>query len=283
VLEVVLRLLFGSDYDQVQAPFSILSGEPERDLKFAQAFRSLRQVVRDLIHQRQKSRTVSHDMLGMLMSAYDAVSGAPMPENQIVSEMMTLVIAGHETTANVLAWTWYLLSQHPEVAAKVENELLGNRDEPFTLDGLPRFALTRQAIEEVMRLYPPLWLITRNAIKDDRLGDYFVPAGTELYVSPYLIQRSPSLWEEPDSFKPDRFSPDQLRQRHPLATLPFGAGPHKCIGELLARVEMQIHVMMVASQLRFRCIDPEPVELVAAVNLRSKRDFILQPEFVRSM
>jgi cytochrome P450 len=278
VLEVVLRLLFGSDYDRVQPHFSILSGEPARDLRFAQTFRSLRQLVRDVIHERLKSSTASHDMLGMLMSTIDAATGAPMPENQIISEMMTLVIAGHETTANVLTWVWYLLTQHPEVELKLEGELCGHRNEPLTLDSLPRFVWTRQVIEEVMRLYPPLWLITRNALKDDRLGNYFIPAGTEVYITPYLIQRSPDLWEDPDLFKPDRFSPDKVRHRHPLATLPFGAGPHKCIGELLARTEMQIHVMMVASQLRFRCVAPEPVELVAAVNLRNKRDFILQPE-----
>lgn len=277
VLEVVLRLLFGSDYDQVQPHFSILSGDPARDLKFAQTFRSLRQLVRDVIHARQQSGKISHDMLSMLMGAIDAETGAHMPENQIISEIMTLVVAGHETTANVLAWTWYLLAQYPEVEVKLENEIFGYRDEAFTLDGLPRFAWTRQVIEEVMRLYPPLWLITRSALKDDQLGTYFIPAGAEVFISPYLIQRSPDLWEDPDSFRPDRFSPDQVRQRHPMASLSFGAGPHKCIGEFLARVEMQIHVMMVASQFRFHSIASEPVELVAAVNLRNKHDFILQP------
>lgn len=279
VLEVVLRLLFGSDYDRVQPHFSILAREPARDLQFAQTFRSLRQVVRDIIHTRQASGTIRYDMLGMLMSAIDASTGASMPENQVISEMMTLVIAGHETTANVLAWTWHLLAQHPEVELKLKNELGGHRNESFALDILPRFAWTRQIIEEAMRLYPPLWLITRNALKDDQLGDYFVPAGTEVYVVPYLIQRNPDLWEDPDSFKPERFSPDQVRQRSPMAMLAFGAGPHKCIGDLLARTEMQIHVMMVASQLRFRHTTSEPVELVPAVNLRSKHDFILQPEF----
>ncbi len=278
VLEVVLRLLFGSDYDQVQACFSILSTESARDLQFVQTFRSLRLVVRDVIHARQQSGATTHDILGMLMSAVDVATGERMPENQIISEMMTLLIAGHETTANVLAWTWYLLAKHPGVELKLKEELCVHGDEPIALDGLPRFAWTRQVIEEVMRLYPPLWLITRIALKDDRLGSYYIPGGTELYIAPYLIQHSPDLWEDADSFKPDRFSPDQVRKRHPLATVPFGAGPHKCIGEMLARTEMQIHIMMVASQLRFRCAAEEPLELVPAVNLRNKRDFILQPE-----
>jgi cytochrome P450 len=129
-----------------------------------------------------------------------------------------------------------------------------------------------------MRLYPAGWLVTRKALRNDRLGEYFVPAGTEIYVPPYFIQRHPDLWEEPDRFNPDRFRPDNSRHRHRLATIPFSAGPRNCIGEHFARIEMQIHLMTIARYLRLRYIPSKPIELEAGVNLRSKYDFIMYPE-----
>jgi len=128
-----------------------------------------------------------------------------------------------------------------------------------------------------LRLYPPGWLMTRKALRDDQLGDYFVPAGTEIYISPYLIQRHSAHWDTPDLFNPDRFGPDQSRDRHPLTMHAFSAGPRKCIGDLFARIEMQIHLMMIAKQLRLRYAG-KPPELDAGVNLRNKFDFIMGPE-----
>jgi cytochrome P450 len=120
--------------------------------------------------------------------------------------------------------------------------------------------------------------MTRKALKDDQLGDYFVPAGTEIYISPYLIQRHPDLWKDPDRFDPDRFDAGQSNERHELAMLPFSAGPRKCIGELFARIEMQIHLIVIAKELRLRCADGNSVDLEAGVNLRNKSDFIMTPE-----
>ncbi len=127
-------------------------------------------------------------------------------------------------------------------------------------------------------MYPAGWLLTRKAFKDDQLGDYFVPAGTEIYISPYLIQRHPALWEHPDCFDPDRFNAAQPQQRHAPAMLAFSAGPRKCIGEFLARIEMQIHLMTIARHLRLRSVDGTAVELDLGVNLRNKNDFIMTPE-----
>jgi cytochrome P450 len=121
-------------------------------------------------------------------------------------------------------------------------------------------------------------LLTRKALHDDRLGEYFVPAGTEVYVPPYFIQRNPTVWEEPNCFNPDRFRPESAKYRHRLATIPFSSGPRNCIGALLARVEMQIHLLTVARDLRLRYVQSRPIELDAGVNLRSKYDFIMYPE-----
>jgi cytochrome P450 len=129
-----------------------------------------------------------------------------------------------------------------------------------------------------MRLYPAGWLLTRKALRNDQLGEYFVPAGTEIYVSPYFIQRNPDLWEEPDRFNPERFHPDNAKRRHRLATVPFSAGPRNCVGEHFARMEMQLHLMTIARSLRLRYVSSRAVELEAEVNLRSRYDFIMYPE-----
>ena len=176
-------------------------------------------------------------------------------------------------------WAWYLLSQHPHIEDKMSQELASVPvgDVP-SLDDLPRFTYTRQVLEETLRLYPAGWLMTRRALRDDQFGEYFVPAGTEIYIPPYFIQRHPALWRDPDQFDPDRFDPAQPQDRHPLALLPFSAGPRNCIGELLARVEMQIHLMTIAKRLRLRYDDKTPPELDAGVNLRSRHDFFMTPE-----
>jgi cytochrome P450 len=279
ILEVVLISIFGNDYEQVAPHFSILSSESARDLQFAQAFRSLGKIVVQIAVQRRQENRISRDILGVLMEARNRESGQAMPDRQLVSEIMTLIVAGHETTASTLNWTWYLLSEHPEVEEKLSRELDGFTGSQLSdLRDLRKFAYARQVIEESMRLYPPGWLMTRKAREDDQLGDFVVPAGTEVYISPYLIQRHPDLWEAPDRFNPDRFGPDQAQDRHAMAMLPFSAGPRKCIGELLARIEMQIHLIIIAKSLRLRCVGGTPVELDAGVNLRSKCDFIMAPE-----
>jgi len=280
-LEVVLISLFGVDYERIAPHFNILTEESARNLEFAQAFRSLGKIVLELVAQRRKDEIASNDILGMLMEARDQKTSQAMPDRQLVNEIKTLIVAGHETTASTLNWTWYLLSQHPEVEEKLSSELnnlLGSQIPG--LDDLPKFAYTRQVIDEALRLYPAGWLLTRRALKDDHLGDYFVPAGTEIYISPYFIHRHPNLWEDPDRFNPDRFGPDHSHDRHPLAMLPFSAGPRNCIGELFARVEMQIHLMTIAKQLRLRLVEKSPPELDLGVNLRSKHDFMMNPEFI---
>ncbi len=280
ILEVVLVSIFGNDYRDVSRNFNIVSEISTRDLEFAQQFRSLDKIILECVDRRRRTNSTFTDILGMLMEVRDRETGKVMSDRQLVNEIKTLIVAGHETTASSLNWAWYLISQHPEVEKKLSHELnnllLGDRF-PELVD-LPNFAYTRQVIDETLRLYPAGWLITRRALKDDQIGDHFVPGGTEIYISPYLIQRDPDLWEEPDCFDPDRFDPDRLQDRHRLAMLPFSAGPRNCIGEFLARIEMQIHLMLIAKQLRLQYVQTKPLELEAGVNLRNRYDFIMTPE-----
>ncbi|MFI4933973.1 MAG: cytochrome P450 [Caulobacterales bacterium] len=279
VLKSVLMAIFGDDYETVAPQFRILSEEASRDLEFAQAFRPLRQLVLEVATDRRARGAAAPDMLGMLMAARDARTGQAMADGQLVSEIITLVVAGHETTASTLNWTWYLLSQAPEAEARLHAELDQITDDRSpSLADLPRFAYSRQVIEEAMRLYPAGWLMTRKALADDQLGPYFVPAGTEIYLSPYFLQRREDLWEDPHRFDPDRFAPERSRERPALAMLPFSAGPRNCIGEDFARLEMQLHLMAVARRLRLRYADGPPLALEAGVNLRSRHDFMMFPE-----
>ena len=172
-----------------------------------------------------------------------------MPDGQLVIEIITIVVAGHETTASTLNLLWRLISENHEVERLLTAEIESLVSENFPeIEDLQNFKYTRLVVDEALRLYPPGWLLTRRAINDDRLGDYFVPARTEIYISPYIIHRHPKLWAEPSCFKPDRFHTTDVRERRSTAMLPFSVGPRNCIGELFARTELQVHLIMVANQ-----------------------------------
>jgi cytochrome P450 len=278
VADTVLTAIFGVDCEQVRSHFDILTDEYMRDLQFAEKFRSLGKIVSQVAAERRKRNMESADILGMLMAARDRDSGQTMPDRQLVNEIMTLIVAGHETTASTLNWIWYLLSRHPEVEKKLWKELDEvHAGELRDLDDFRKFTYTQHIINEAMRLYPPGWLMTRRALKDDHLGRYFVPAGTEIYISAYNIQRHPGLWEAADCFHPDRFA-DVSRERQPVTMLPFSVGPRNCVGESFARLEMQIHLITIAKHLRLSYHENKPPELDAGVNLRSKHDFVMAPE-----
>ncbi|MGA3107560.1 MAG: cytochrome P450 [Terriglobales bacterium] len=275
-LEVILRFIFGDDYDFIRSHFDLLSQKPERNIEFVYSFRALGKIILEVVDRRRKVASTSFDALGMFMIARDPQSSQVMPDSQLVDEILTLIVAGHETTASTLNWTWYLLSQHSEVDRHLSDELSSFTTGSMMGD-LSRFCYSRQIIDEVMRLYPAGWLVTRKALRDDWLGEYFVPAGTEIYIAPYFIQRHAELWEEPDRFNPDRFRADNPKHRHRLATIPFSAGPRNCVGEHFARLEMQIHLMTIARSLRLQYTSSRPIEIEAGVNLRSKYDFIMYP------
>ncbi|HUB13466.1 MAG TPA: cytochrome P450 [Acetobacteraceae bacterium] len=279
VLKVTLTAIFGDDYQVVAPHFRLLTDVSARNFQLAQALQPASQIVRQVVERRRRLDTSAGGFLYTMMQGRDRDSGEQMSDAQLVREVMTLVVAGHETTAGLLNWIWYLLSRHPNVHTRLLRELqeLPWGDAP-TMEALPKYAYTRRLIDEALRLYPPLWLMTRKAVQDDFLGEYFVPAGTEIYISPYLIQHSPQLWEAPEQFDPDRMDPARTGDRHALALCPFGAGPRTCIGERLARVEVQLHLMHVAGKLRLRHDSDRPAEMTTGLNLLSKEDFVMRPE-----
>ena len=182
------------------------------------------------------------------MRATDEQTGERMSDQQLRDESMTMLIAGHETVASALAWTWDLLARNPETEAKLHEELareLGGRT-PAAED-LPKLRYTEMVFQEAMRLYPPAWIISRKALEDDEICGYQVPKGALVVTSPYVTQRMPDLWPEPDAFRPERFSPEESAGRHRYAYYPFGGGPRLCIGNGFAMTEAALIIAAVAN------------------------------------
>ncbi|MHB8815588.1 MAG: cytochrome P450 [Steroidobacteraceae bacterium] len=275
-LEIVLRSIFGRDLERMSAelggnPFDVVTKEQERNLQFAFKFRSLAKLVARLIERRRQEKEEHFDYIAMLMSARDRDSGEPMGERQLIDEILTLVVAGHETTASGLNWTWYLLSQHPEAEARLHAELDAVPDE--LAPGLPQMeqlAYTQQVVNEALRLYPPGWLLSRRTVQPDVLSGYEIPAGANVLLPLYLLHRHPRYWKDPDTFFPQRFAPDHDAERPRFAYMPFAAGPRHCIGETFALYEMLMHLHRVARHFRLIHVPDEPIELEAQINLRTR-------------
>ena len=275
-LEIVLRSIFGRGLDRLSQqlggnPFEVVTKEQSRDLQFAYKFRSLTKLVAQLIAQRRANPEEHVDYLAMLMNARDKDSGAPMGERELIDEIMTLLVAGHETTASGLNWTWYLLSQHPRVESRLHAEIDAAAHVPApTLTEMEELRYTRQVIDESLRLYPPGWVLSRRTIEADVLGGYPVPAGTNVLLPLYLLHRHPHFWKNPEAFEPERFAPEHEAQRPRFAYMPFAAGPRHCIGENFALYEMLVHLYKVARRYRLRYVPDKPLELEAQINLRTR-------------
>ena len=280
-LGIVLRALFSIDLDRLIAaegvsPFDLLTTETRRDLPFAAKFRSLTRHVLTMINARRQERRVEMDLLSMLMEARDRDTGEAMPDRALLDEIMTLIVAGHETTASTLNWTWYLLSQHADVESRLHASIGANDSipaAPSPADEPPEaHSCVERVLQEAMRMYPPGWLFTRRALKDDRLGGFHVPAGTDIFICPYLLHRHTAHWSHPDDFDPDRFVPDAAKSRHRFAFLPFSAGPRYCIGASFAMTEMAMHMSMVAQRFRLKYAGEVPPQAEFQINLRTRQD-----------
>jgi cytochrome P450 len=242
-----------------------------KNFRFRRAKTTLDALVYRLIEEHRANSDRDGDLLSMLMSETDEGDGQGMTPVQLRDEVMTLVLAGFETTANALTWTLYLLSQHPEVSRKLAQEssdVLGGR--AATFEDLPRLELTERVLQESMRLYPPAWCFERAAVEADEIGGYAIPAGTTIAVCPYVLHRNPSYWDDPHTFDPDRFLPERSTARSRFAYLPFGDGPRICIGKGFAMMEAKIVLAMIAGAFELHLGGARPVELDPGITLRPK-------------
>ncbi|HEY4214427.1 MAG TPA: cytochrome P450 [Steroidobacteraceae bacterium] len=270
-LDIVLRSIFGADLDRMQPAFEVVTRETERNLQFAFKFRSLTKLVAELVRRRRENQEEHFDYVGMLMTARDKETGDPMSDRELIDEVMTLVVAGHETTASALNWTWYLLSQHPEVEAKLHAEIdAAPATTAPSLSQMESLSYTQQVANEALRLYPPGWLLSRRTIETDVLSGFEIPAGTNVLLPLYLLHRHPRYWKDPNAFWPERFAPEHEAERPRFAYMPFAAGPRHCIGETFALYEMLMHLYKVARHYRLRYAAAGPIELEAQINLRTR-------------
>jgi len=237
--------------------------------EYRAAVRVLDDVVFKIIDARRKGQSTGTDLLQMLMEARDEETGAGMDDRQLRDEVMTLFLAGHETTANALAWTVWLVARHPEVEARLRAEVeqvLGGRA-PEVQD-VSKLRYVSQVLDEAMRLYPPAWITARECIEPDELMGYHVPRGTIVAVCPFTTHHNPRLWPDPDRFDPDRFAPERAQDRPRHAYFPFGAGQRMCIGNSFALMEMALVLAMLYQRFSPRLEEGHPVEPHPRVTLR---------------
>lgn len=281
-LNIVSWALFGYDIEDQAARIGeavntlIEIGKPKRR-QFQEMVKVLDTIVFDVIQQRrQKPGEGQPDLLDLLIQARYEDTGEGMGDQQIRDEVMSLLIAGHETTANTLSWLWYLLGQHPDVVGQIEAELAEvlNGRLPTVTD-FSNLEYCNKVIKEAMRLYPSAWSISRRALADDEMGGYHVPAGAVVAVSPYTIHRHIAFWPEPEKFDPERFTPEQEAGRHRYAYIPFGAGARKCIGDQFALMESIIILPMMLQRFRLNLVPDHAVEEHALVTLRPKHGILM--------
>ncbi|MEU1586975.1 cytochrome P450 [Micromonospora sp. NPDC005710] len=233
-------------------------------VRFRRARRHLQRVVNQLVDARG-GRLDGDDALSRLIQSTNAEPDAAVGQQRMRDELITLCLAGHETTASTLSWTFHLLDENPAVWERLRAEalsVLGDRQPTF--DDLHRLRYTATVIEEAMRLYPPVWMLSRIPQRADTIGGYDVPAGVDVLICPYTLHRNPEFWPEPERFRPERFDKDGSASRPRYAYIPFGAGPRFCVGNNLGMMEAAFVVAMVARELRLAKVPgyrvvPEPM------------------------
>lgn len=281
-LDILMRTVFsaplGADAGRVERSLNVVLDEYMRQSlallplpawapspgrsRMLRAIRELHVVVDRLIDSRLAGGAGPDDLLTMLLEARDE-AGQPMPRRQLRDELLTLILAGHETTANALAWTLALLARHPEAEARLHAEVDALGDRPAAAADLPALRYADAVVKESMRLFPPVWMISRAAAQPATVGGYDVPAGRDLYLSAWVVHRDPRLYAEPAAFRPERWL-DGLEQHLPrYAFMPFGGGPRLCIGNSFAQMEATLILATLARRFRLslapgQAVTPEP-------------------------
>ncbi len=236
--------------------------------RFAAAIADLDRVVYRLIGERRR-KGGRDDLLQLLVEARDEESGEGMTDEQVRDEVLNLFLAGHETTANALSWTFYLLARHPEAAARVAEEAAALAP-AATAEDVARLRYTSLSVQESMRLYPPIWATGRVAVGAQRLGGFAVPDGSLVLLSPWVMHRDPSLWPEPERFEPERFLPERAEARPRYAWFPFGGGARLCLGNHFALMEMAVVLATVLARYRLTLPPSTVVQPDPQLSLRPK-------------
>lgn len=220
------------------------------DRRWRRSMAEIDAVVYRIIDERRTSNTDTGDLISMLMLTEDADTGERMDDRQLRDEVLTMLLAGHETTAALLSWALAQLARSPAAAERLDDELRALPDRPLTTEDLPRLVYTRMVIDETLRLCPPVYLISRQVAEDDTICGYAVRGGSWLDLSPYVTHRSPEIWDRPNTFEPERFAPGRENDRPRYAYFPFLGGPRQCIGNTFALTEATLVLATIARTVR---------------------------------
>lgn len=247
--------------------------------RFHKVAAELDEVIYRIIGQRRANGNQDQgDLLSMLLQAHDE-DGSQMTDKQLRDEVITLFLAGQETTALTLTWAWYLLAQHPETEARLWQELeevIGKR-QPEAAD-VPQLKFTEMVAKESMRLYPPAYVIGREAASACEIGGYEVPKGMQVFMPPWVVHRDPRFFDAPQEFKPERWTPEFINQLPKYAYFPFGGGPRVCIGNAFAMMEIVLILATIAQRFRLELVSRHPVELQPAMSLRPRNGIRMKIE-----
>jgi len=271
-----LRLFLTINHPVTQALFPL---RRLAECKAARVRGEIEQVLRKVIGDHRNHPDCYDDMLSMLIRSSDDGGTGFMSNELLLDESRTLFLAGHETTANALTWTWYLLAQHPEAAERLHAELDRELNSlPPKPSELSRLTFTGQVFREALRLYPPAWIVARKAVTDYQLGELKVPAGSILTMSPYATQRDPRFWENPEVFNPDRWTDEACAARPKFAFFPFGAGTRVCIGEHFAMMEGILLLATLAQQWNLKLVAGQKIQLWPQITLRPRHSILMRLE-----
>lgn len=295
-LEIVSRTLFQSDVsseeidklnhdlgivievgaNRIRDPFQPPRWVPTKDnVQSKRSVRDIRALVLRIIQKRMKEQTRHDDLLDMLIHTVDEETGEKMSMNALLDEVMTIFIAGHETTANALAFAWYLLASHPNEKQKLLNEIISLPTEKPEMMNLRELKFHRMVVDETLRLFPPGWVIGRQAIQADKLGEYDLPAKCTCGIPVYVIHRSKTYWNDPENFIPERFNEENISSVPKFAYFPFGGGPRLCIGQMFAIYEMQIAIFLLWKHFDFQLMKGYQLELEPLITLRTKKPIMM--------
>lgn len=267
---------FTAVQDQAMFELATLSAVPPwvplpRQLRFRRARRRLQTIVDQLVDERGDHSGDRDDVLSRLIVSARAEPDPRVGRQRLRDELVTLLLAGHETTASTLSWALYLVDKHPEVRERLREEattVLGDRLPTF--DDLGRLRYTAMVIDEVVRLYPPVWILPRKTLADDVVGGYHVPAGVDVLICPYTLHRHRAFWDRPEEFDPERFDPVRSTDRPRYAYIPFGAGPRFCVGNHLGLMEAAFVLSMLVRELRLTKVATHQVVPEPMLSLRMR-------------
>ncbi len=271
VADIFTPLLEDTNY-RITLPFKFLHALPTaKNRAYQKYIDQLDEIIYRIIKDRKTTDTPYNDLLQMLMDARTEDTKEPLTDQEVRDEVMTIFIAGHETTANAMSWVWYILSQEPTILEKVQREVatvLGDRT-PTSKD-FPQLEYCLKVLKETMRLYPPVPMLPRHVEQDDLLGEYDIKGGDDVFFGAYLLHRRPDFWENPEQFDPHRFDKEKERKRHTFAYLPFGGGPRICLGNNFALMEAVFIMAMTVQRYHLRLKPGHKVTPLITLTTRPK-------------